>query len=77
MGGLAALGGGLGPMKGLAQVVDKPLAEIQPLPKEEKKEEAKVPEPVPVAKPEEPKVEEKPIEVPKVEEIKVEEPPKP
>lgn len=31
MGGLGKLGGGLGPMKGLAEVVDKPLAE-QPLP---------------------------------------------
>jgi len=27
MGGLGKLGGGLGPMKGLAEVVDKPLAE--------------------------------------------------
>lgn len=31
MGGLGKLGGGLGPMKGLAAVVDKPLAEM-PLP---------------------------------------------
>jgi hypothetical protein len=47
LGGLGKLGGGLGPMKALAEVVDKPLAEM-PLPKkmenakeEEKKEEVK------------------------------------